>query len=319
MRGKITFHISMWIALLQAFNLNAQVNRNEKLYQLGWDNDVLMMTDYYYTQGMGLFMYHPVFQMNPANLVLLKPSGYDQVIYGFSVDQRTYTPRDIKSYAIQFNDRPYAGVLVFTSKSIAANQNQGLMLRSELDIGVMGPASGAGTVQYKYHEGTNNALPQGWGYQHYNWPVFNYNLTAHQRLGDWEKVEIYGKGQLRLGTLHDDATFGMLIRTGFMNNYIETLGLPIAGKDQDWQLFVNVEPTLTVVGYNATLQGGWHRNPKLHYVSYSDMNKIVARVSSGFGLNYKFIGLNFNVIWNSSEFKKGVNHWYTSTRLYFVF
>ncbi len=319
MVGKRSVHFGLWLVLFYAFNLNAQVNRSDKLYQLGWDNDVFMMTDYYYTQGMGLFLYHSFFQLNPANNLLLKPANYDQVIYGFSVDQRTYTPRDIKSQEIQFKDRPYAGVLVFSSKSIASNRVSGLMIKSELDIGIMGPASGAGTVQYKYHEKTHNALPQGWGYQHYNWPVLNYNFTAHQRFWDFRYLDVYGKGQLRVGTLHDDVSFGLLFRSGIMSSYLETLGLPLACKGQDWQLFATVEPSISLVGYNATLQGGWQRNPKLHYVAYGDMRKIVARVSSGLALNYKFIGLNFNVILNSSEFTEGISHWYTSTRLFFTF
>lgn len=299
--------------------VSAQQFPTNKFYQLGWDNDVFMMTDYYYTQGMSFGTYHPFFKNNPINLVLLKPKDYEKATQGFSVYQRTYTPKDIKSDEVQYFDRPYAGVLVFTSQSRALNKETGWLFSSEIDLGVMGPASGAGQVQYRYHEWSDNTLPNGWHHQQYNWPIINYNFTAYKALHQTKGFELFAKGAARVGTLHDDASVGVLLRAGNMDDYFNTLGLPLFNYSRDWQLFFNTEPTLTVVGYNATMMGGWHRNEKIHYINFEEIEKIIGNWRTGIGVSYKSFGINFDVILQSREFKSGTHHWYTSTKLFLSF
>ncbi len=298
---------------------SGQQQSADKLYQLRWDNDVFMKTDYYYTQGMAFSMYHPVFRHNPANLLLLKPKDFQHVTYGLSVFQKTYTPKDIRSDEIQYADRPYAGVLILTSHSNAVNRSSGWLYKAELDLGVMGPASGAGQVQHKYHDIAEIQVPNGWQYQQYNWPLVNYNLKVYKEMHQVSGVELYAIGKARIGTLHDDASVGMLFRLGKMDNYFDSLGLPIANGNSSWQLFFNTEPMLTVVGYNATMMGGWYRNEKIHYIKFDEMSKLIGTWRSGLGANFKSFGLSFDVYLQSKEFKSGTHHWYTSTRLFINF
>ncbi|WP_289054265.1 lipid A deacylase LpxR family protein [Carboxylicivirga marina] len=316
---KVRCILSVCILVFSHMTAFGQQPLSNKYYQLGWDNDVFMMTDYYYSQGMSFGTYHPFFKYNPVNLILIKPKGYKEVVYGFSGFQRTYTPKNLKSDEIQYTDRPYAGVLVFTSHARATNAQAGWLFSSELDIGVMGPASGAGHVQYRYHEWSDNTLPNGWHHQQYNWPVLNYNFEATKQLYEVEGFEFYAKGGARLGTLHDDASVGLLLRAGKMDSYMESMGLPLMGNTGKWQMYFNTEPTITVVGYNATLMGGWHRNEKIHYVEFNEMEKIIGRWRTGLGASYKSFGINFDVILQSKEFKGGAHHWYTSTRLFINF
>ncbi len=313
------FKIAFFSIMFLTSGAEAQQVIGNRLYKLGWDNDVFMMTDHYYTQGLSLSMVNPFLKNNPVNLILLKPKQYEKVAYGFTVDQRTYTPKDIRSDEIQYSDRPYAGVLVFSSQSTSANIERKVLFKAELDIGVMGPASGAGQVQYHYHDLTDNSLPNGWGYQQYNWPVLNYNFEATKEFYSSPMMDIYGKAGARVGTLHDDVTVAMLFRFGKMNNYLSNLGMPLPSEKGNWQLYFNAEPSLTVVGYNATMQGGWHRNPKIHYIEYQDISPVVYRLKTGLGLIYKNYGLDFNVFYNSKEFKEGTSHWFTGTRLFLTF
>ncbi len=306
------------VTIIPIIYLSAQVQTN-KFYQLGWDNDVFMMTDYYYTQGMSFSIYHPFFKRNPVNLILLKPKDYEKAVYGFSAFQKTYTPKDIKSDEIQFADRPYAGVLVFTSHSRAVNRDKGWLYNSELDLGVMGPASGAGDVQYRYHEWSENQLPNGWQYQQYNWPVINYNLDAYKAVYQSAGLEMYAKGGVQLGTLHDNASLGLMFRTGKMDDYFMSMGLPLVDSKSKWQLFFSTEPTLTVVGYNGTLMGGWYKNEKIYYIEFEEMSKLIGKWRSGIGASYKSFGLSFDVILQSKEFKTGTHHWYTTTKLFLNF
>jgi len=296
-----------------------QSTLSDKYYQLGWDNDVFMMTDYYYTQGINFTTYHPFFRHNPLNLVLIKPKRYTHLVNGFSASQKTYTPKDIKSNEIQYADRPYAGVLTFTSHVRVANADKGWLFNSSLDVGVMGPASGAGQVQYKYHEITENPLPNGWHYQQYNWPVLNYNFEGIRQVYQSSFMDVYAKGGFRAGSLHNDAAVGFLLRMGKRNDYLENLGLPFLQSSNHWQLVFSTEPTVSVVAYNATLMGGWHRNPKIHYVEFAEMNKIVGRVRTSIGLNYQAFGLLFDLIYQTKEFNGGTYHWYTSAKMVFIF
>ncbi|WP_439182320.1 lipid A deacylase LpxR family protein [Carboxylicivirga taeanensis] len=305
-----------WVVLISA---SSQQTLQNSYYQLRWDNDVFMMTDYYYTQGMSFTMYHPVITHNPLNLVLLKPGNHKNVMYGVSVFQKAYTPKDIKSDEIQFFDRPYAGVLVFSSHSNAANPETGWLLKAELDLGVMGPASGAGKVQYKYHDFADIQLPNGWHNQQYNWPVINYNIQAYKQLYETPYTGFYGKGAARIGTLHDEASLGLLFRVGKMPGYIESLGLPLPNSNHSWQLFVWTEPSLTAVAYNGTLMGGWHRNEKIHYIEFGEMNKLIGTWRTGLSVGYHSFGLTFGVVFQSKEFKSGAPHWYTTTRLFLTF
>lgn len=312
-------YLLLIIALWYVFRVDSQQVVNQKLYKLGWDNDVFMMTDHYYSQGLSFYFYNPLIKHNPINLILLKPKQYDRVVYGFMMDQRTYTPKDISSELVQFNDRPYAGVLVFTSKSIAADLDNGWMYTSDLDLGVMGPASGAGQVQYRYHDLTNNQLPNGWVYQQYNWPIINYNFEASKEIYSAKSFELYGKGKARIGTLHDDATVSIMLRAGKMQSYIESLSLPFSSNENSWQMYFAAEPSVSYVAYNGTMQGGWHRNPKIHYLEYSDLSPVIARVRTGLGMIYKSFGLSFDIYYNTKEFKTGSDHWFHSTRLFISF
>ncbi len=314
-------YIIISIALLFVLRNTVQAQQvlSNKSYQLVWDNDVFMMTDYYYTQGISFAGYHPVFKKNPVNLILLKPKDYNAVIYGFSGYQKTYTPKNIGSIEIQHVDRPYAGVLIFTSHLRAANRDKGWLFSVEFDIGVMGPASGAGQVQYRYHDLTDNQLPNGWQYQQYNWPVLNYNFEVSKQIYASPFIDLDAKFGTCIGTLHDDASVGMLFRIGKMRNYIESLGLPLLRDASAWQMYFNAEPTITIVAYNATLMGGWYRNPKIHYIGFGELTKVIGRLRSGLGLGYKSFGLTFDVILQLKEFKGGMHHWYTSTKLYLNF
>lgn len=307
------------LVFMATWGLSAQQPLSSKFYQLQWDNDVFMMTDYYYTQGMSFTSYHPFFDRNPVNLILLKPKGYVEVINGISIFQRTYTPKDIKSDEIQYADRPYAGVLVLTSHSRAVNRNSGWMYHSELDLGVMGPASGAGQVQYKYHDLTENQLPNGWQYQQYNWPIVNYNLKVYKEVYQSRGLGLYALGKARIGTLHDDASVGALFRLGKMDDYYESLGLPLLNSGSQWQLFFESEPAITAVAYNGTMMGGWHRNPKIHYIEFDEMSKLIGTWRSGIGAHFRSFGLSFDVYLQSKEFKSGSHHWYTSTKLFLNF
>ncbi len=288
-------------------------------YQLLWDNDVFMTTDHYYTQGLGFRMYDPFLSNNPVNLILLKTGGYDRIVHGLSVLQQTYTPKDIRSDEIQYNDRPYAGVLLVTSGVTSSTLDKKRIYHSELDLGVMGPASGAGKVQYYYHDITDNPLPNGWHYQQYNWPVINYNFTAFQQIHSTNLFEAFAKGRLRAGTLHDDANMGLLVRFGKMDSYMQSLGVNVSSISSKWRYYIEAEPSMRFVAYNATLQGGWYRNRNIHYIPFNDLSYAVPNFRAGVTAIYQVFGLKFDLNYTGKEFKEGTHHWFHNITLFLSF
>nr|WP_319399209.1 lipid A deacylase LpxR family protein [uncultured Carboxylicivirga sp.] len=313
--------IILIITLLNHFYvLSAQVVLPIKQFHLNWDNDVMMTTDHYYTQGLGIAMCDPFLVRNPLNKIFIKPRQADKALYSLSVFQQTYTPKDIRSDEIQYNDRPYAGVLLVTSGAVVSDISKNRLFKSEIDIGVMGPASGAGKVQYVYHDITNNPLPNGWHHQQYNWPVVNYNLNVYQQWVSEDWFNLMATGGARVGTLHDDASLGMMFRIGKMQNYIESLNINYRfDQTSNWQYYIEAEANVTAVMYNATLQGGWYRNRKIYYIPFSDLTYLVPKLKGGLVVMYNVFGLQFNVNYIGKEFEGGSHHWYHKTTLFLSF
>ena len=98
-----------------------------------------------------------------------------------------YTPADIDRSDPDPNDRPYAGWL-YGEVSITSQTKERLD-RAALSLGVVGPLSGAGFTQRRWHELFGWSQPQGWDHQLRNEPALNL-MVDHQwryydRLTDW--------------------------------------------------------------------------------------------------------------------------------------
>jgi hypothetical protein len=285
---------------------------------VGWDNDIMTQTDYYYTQGLNLQFYHQILKENPVNKILITPRSADHVLYGLTLQQQMYTPRKILPSSVQYYDRPYAGVLLLKSSGISSYEEKGWLLQAELSLGVMGPASGAQQVQHQFHALTNNHIPYGWINQHSNWPLLNYDMSASKRFANHEFMEGYLTGGVLIGSLYTDASFGLNLRMGWMNPYMLDLGLPLnIGKR--FQAYGLLQPSVSLVGYNATLQGGVSRYKGVYYLAPDEIERVLIRIRSGIGLTYKSVALHFVVQWNSPEFIYGEAHYFHETSLKFSF
>jgi lipid A 3-O-deacylase len=105
------------------------------------DNDFLFSTDYYYTTG-NFIGFHTL-----LNTPLFK-NGKEQL--GFIITHQFYTPSNILSDDIDDFDRPYAGFLGVNTQWSHINESS--IVKLELLMGVIGPASGAEGFQNLFHE-----------------------------------------------------------------------------------------------------------------------------------------------------------------------
>ena len=91
-------------------------------------------------------------------------------VVAYRLGQQVYTAEDIEVEALIKDDRPYAGLLIGGVSLLNNHQHDRWRLAESLhvDVGIVGPASGAGKLQREFHEwiatddpkGRDNQLPE---------------------------------------------------------------------------------------------------------------------------------------------------------------
>lgn len=149
------------------------------VYNFYYENDLFVGSDNNYTNGMKLswvssnlrdYVSDPclppwVRQLNRISEVL-KPGGYDMRNMVVTLGQAMYTPTDLHRRDLIQEDRPYAGWLYLGLAYNARNAHQ--MDSTEIDVGVVGPASLAEQAQDFVHRVRGFERFQGWGNQLHN-------------------------------------------------------------------------------------------------------------------------------------------------------
>lgn len=137
---------------------------------------------------------------------------------GLSLGQLMFTPADIAAADLITDDRPYAGWLylgfAFHSKTITKLDT------IEVQVGVVGPASGAETAQKLVHAARDLQRPNGWHHQLENEPGINlvYEhkhrlLTANMGLGFG--ADLIGRAGCSVGNVSTYANLGAEARLGW--------------------------------------------------------------------------------------------------------
>jgi len=94
-------------------------------------------------------------------------SGEESAV-DYSLGQKIFTPEDLDQTALIPDDRPYAGYVFFSAALLSrVYRSEDLQTGNILavTVGLVGPASGAATVQKYFHEIFDSAIPMGWDNQ----------------------------------------------------------------------------------------------------------------------------------------------------------
>lgn len=239
-----------------------------------WDNDAFIAGghDGFYTNGTRLTLRYP----SPVATEQDGSGGerhFRRHVYGWRVGQNMYTPSDIAlpPDRLDPNDRPYAGyafVGVFR-ETYWSDGNEGRYLRLGVDVGCIGPCSGAEHTQKTVHRWLGANTPQGWDQQIRNEMTVQFRgeySPGRVPVGSWMDVAPYITGQFGNTFIHAGA--GAMARFGRFNTPFAgslTLaptreGLSPSSRltgQHSWELFVFARFETRAVAYNATLQGGW--------------------------------------------------------------
>jgi hypothetical protein len=140
------------------------------------------------------------------------------VVGGISIGHEMYTPDEIELEELIFDDRPYVGYLYggfFLQRSDVHKLDH-----FELDLGVVGPYSGAEGLQRQVHRVTSSVDPSGWDNQIDNEPIIDLRWirkwrTERVRLLDTFEADAIGQAGGRFGNFQIAAEAGGTARIGF--------------------------------------------------------------------------------------------------------
>ncbi|TDO06929.1 MULTISPECIES: lipid A deacylase LpxR family protein [Halomonas] len=186
----------------------------------------------------------------------------------YRLTHQIYTPNDISTPSLIEDDRPYAGLLLAGVSLFDQISHRGWreVRGLNMDVGIVGPASGAEWIQREFHELVSSTEPRGWDHQLDNEPVVNlaYKHAWLDRFSiDGYQVEYGPTAGFSLGNLYTYASTGLGLRFG--ENLERSLGIPAIapaqgswssfrpGQDVSWYAFASLEGRY--MAHNLLLDG----------------------------------------------------------------
>lgn len=244
--------------------VNAQTRRNhftkEIIVTSDNDNYLVQKRDGYYTNGFYLSLQH-----------LAKGNTGEKVIMRYELGQMIFNPYKYSVTDPEQMDRPFAGYL-YAKASRSRFLRNGANLQYSLSVGTIGKSSGAQQTQRVYHDLINIYRVEGWGYQLKD--EIGLNLGAQYfhpltgKLAPGQVIDLHAVGKANLGNTFTNATAGVLLRIGLLENADQSVAWNSRLHNTDPQFrhrsefFAFYQPEAMLQLYNATLQGGMFRNDK---------------------------------------------------------
>ena len=297
----------------------------ERYFRLQAENDLLDNTDRFYTNGIMLQYVCPAFSGSPLSKIQIPYWHQGINYYGMSLVQNMYTSSKTKEGGILYGDRPYASYLYLSSFKVTNDPARKFRQSSELQIGVIGPASLGGVVQTWFHQTVpTNDKPQGWEYQISNDLLLNYLASYEMGILSMPAAELNLTGCGILGTVYTQLSGGFFFRTGAINPYFKTLGFSkrsinrVTGM-RNTQCYLFMRANGTAVGYDATLQGGMFNHDNAYTISSDSISRIKFSGSAGFVFSYGGARIDVEQHFISPEFRGGLWHLWMGVGLTFSF
>lgn len=131
---------------------------------------------------------------------------------GYALGQLIYTPENISARRPVYTDRPYAGYLY---GALVARRGDSTTLQSlEVQVGVTGEASLAGSIQRLVHRIGNYRRPRGWGNQLGERLGVNLGYDAQRRVAAGRLADVTARGGFAAGNIRTQLEVGGMARFG---------------------------------------------------------------------------------------------------------
>lgn len=275
-------------------------------FRFSYDNDYFGQSDYYYSQGFGFELFHPSFKGNLVNFIFPKLKTNK---HGLSFEHFIFTPRTITSDSIIPGDRPYAAGILLKFSLISTDSIHKSRLSSALSIGAIGPGAFGQEMQDGFHQYIGSVKTKGWDYQIRNDLLLNYELAYEQqllRLQDY--FALHSEITARLGTVNTNVSGGFSGVLGLINS-------PYQKQNRKFIAYVYGQAQCTLIGYDATLQGGLINRDSPYTISSNDITRITVQQNFGIVVQWKRFYLEYTRSWLTKEFRSGESHHYGGVRV----
>lgn len=260
---------------------------SDSYFRFNYENDYFAATDENYTQGYNFELVLPMFEKNPLNHLFFIPKD-NNTKYGLAIEHIGFTPNHYERPEIQVGDRPFAAAFMLKGFAIGTDPLKKSRFTSSLSLGLIGPGAFGKEIQAGIHKATGNKEPLGWGNQIKNDVVLNYRVSYEKQLYSYRKLfsfQSYTSAQV--GTLFTN------ISTGF-NTTIGLIDSPFANDNKGFRMYFYAQPTVTLVGYDATLQGGVFNKDSPYTIRSGDIERLTAQLDYGLILKTRTLYFEFS-------------------------
>ncbi|MGO4919765.1 lipid A deacylase LpxR family protein [Maribacter spongiicola] len=273
---------------------------SESYFRFNYDNDFFAASDKNYTQGYSFEYANRSLAKNPVNYLFIKPKN-SYFTNGLSLEHIGYTPSDFVSPDIQIDDRPYAAAIYIKSFAIATDTISKSRLSQLLSIGLIGPGAFGKEMQTAIHRLIENKTPGGWDNQIQNDLLLNYKIGYEKQVFTYKKISnIQAVTSLQLGTLFTNASVGFNTTVGLVGNPFSR-----NNKSSKFKFYAFAQPTVNIVGFDATLQGGIFTNDNPYIISSKNIERLTAQVDYGLILKHRKLYLEYTRTSITKEFTSG--------------
>jgi hypothetical protein len=277
----------------------------DRYFRVYYENDFFTGKDRDYTQGIYIEKVHPGISHFFLTKLLWRPRN-SVLKYGLAIEQDAYTPNYIDRTAIQYGDRPYAAALMAKTFITAIDPGRKQRITTILSTGVIGPWAGGEQMQRTIHHWIHYTTPVGWHNQLSNDLVLNYQLNYEKELlPAVNGVSLSSYSVIRAGTLSDKLTTGFSLMAGHFNSAFQP---DRSGNPRKWNWWIYYQPLISLVGYDATLEGPLLNHTSPYTIPSSEMNRITFEHQYGIVLMHKGFYAAYFQTGITGEFKSYIFH-----------
>ncbi len=272
---------------------------SDRYFRFNYDNDFFASADKDYTQGYNFELAARFLKKNPINYLFFIPDDA-RAKYGLSFEHIGYTADNYESPEVQVGDRPFAAAFMLKSFAAAIDNARRQRLSYSFNIGLIGPGAFGKETQVAIHRATGNDTPNGWVNQIKNDLVLNYEFGYEKQLLRYnDLLAIHANTNLKLGTLFTNGSLGLTGMVGLINDPFNE------GTRKNFKLYAYCQPLVSVIGYDATLQGGMFNRESIYTIFKDDIERFTAQNNYGIVLQIRSLVFEYTRSATTREFDSG--------------
>ena len=287
---------------------------NYSVFTFSFDNDALLKTDRYYTNG---FLFSLLNKLPNPGLIYHKIfAGADLYnYYSLSLKQEIYTPENFSQDKISEGDRPFSANLILCYNEFYYSKSRKFIAKSFISAGIIGPSALGKEVQ----NGIHSLLPHssdvpGWEFQIPDGVLLQTGMSFEKQIAAWKSLLINGEGDFSLGFPKTECGFGIHLVALSAKDYYY---LPFYFNDAQNSFLFDFGVKIISKLYDANLQGlPWGKS-----APYTIPNPTVflLKISSGIKYRLNKWAFDINLYYLSPEFASGKRHLWNRFSVSYMF